>query len=87
MVALAQWIVYLIGLYVAGGILFAILFTAFGVTRLDPAAKGAPIGFRFIIFPGVVAFWPYLMQRWLSGSKAPRTEHNAHRDAAREAKG
>ena len=86
MIALAQWIVYLIGVYVACGILFAIPFTTFGVTRLDAAAKGAPIGFRLLIFPGVVALWPYLLQRWLSGAKAPRLEHNAHRDTAREVK-
>jgi hypothetical protein len=85
-VALAEWIVYLIGIYLACGILFAIPFTAFGVTRIDVAAKGATLGFRFMIFPGVVALWPYLLQRWLSGAKAPRIERNAHRDSAREVK-
>ncbi len=32
---------------------------------LDIAARGAGLGFRLLITPGVVALWPFLAWRWL----------------------
>jgi hypothetical protein len=52
-----------------------------GVDKIDPVASGSSWGFRLIILPGVVALWPLLLRRWLSGKPQP-TERNAHRDAA-----
>lgn|SRR5690554_3894595 len=85
-IALAEWLVYLAGIYLLIGVIFAAAFVAAGVSQIDAAAKGAPLGFRLLIFPGAAALWPYLLARWLSKSQAPRQEHNAHRDAAREMK-
>ncbi len=50
--------------YAVLGVLFAILFVTRGVARVDPAARGAPLGFRVLIFPGVAAFWPWMLGRW-----------------------
>jgi len=36
--------------------LFSIGIVALGVARADPAARGAPVLFRLIILPGVIAF-------------------------------
>ncbi|HZS05069.1 MAG TPA: hypothetical protein VFD58_09565 [Blastocatellia bacterium] len=77
----AQWIVGLFTLYAVIGVLFAILFVTAGVGRIDPAARGASVGFRLIIIPGVAALWPLLALRWLRGAPPPR-ERNPHRDAA-----
>lgn len=52
------------GLYLAAGLLFATAFVSSGVQRVDPAARGAGLGFRLLIFPGVVALWPWLAIRW-----------------------
>lgn len=78
----AQWIVNLASIYVALGFVFAIGFVSVGVNRIDPAAKGSPLAFRLLIFPGVVAFWPLLLKRWLFGHPPP-VEKNPHRQSAR----
>jgi hypothetical protein len=51
--------------YAAAGVVFAIVFVARGVSRVDEHAAGAGLGFRMIIFPGVVALWPFLLSRWM----------------------
>lgn len=57
--ALAGWF--------AIGTLIGIAFLAFGVTRIDHAAKGASLFFRPMIFLGCVLIWPLVLIRWLSG--------------------
>jgi hypothetical protein len=59
------WIVGALALYVAIGIVFATAFVVAGAGALDPAAKSSSLGFRAMIYPGVVAFWPLLAKRWL----------------------
>jgi hypothetical protein len=79
----AVLVVGLIGLYAAAGTLFAIVFVACGVTRIDPAGRGSPWTFRLMIVPGCVIFWPLLLLRWAAGSIAPPVERNAHRTTPR----
>ena len=78
----AGWLVGTAGFYVLIGLLFAIGFVLVGVHRVDPIARGGSWGFRLIIVPGVVAFWPLLALRWVTG-RPPAEERNAHRDRAR----
>lgn len=47
------------------GLLFAVWFVASAVDRFDPAARGAGVAFRLAILPGVAAFWPVLLLRWI----------------------
>jgi len=63
----AAWIIQIIvGIYALIGVIFAIAFVTAGVARVDPAARGAPIGFRILIFPGAVALWPILLRKWMA---------------------
>ena len=78
---LAQIIVYTTLAYLAIGFLFSIYFSFFAVKKFDEAAKDAGIGFRLIIFFGVVAFWALLAWRMFRGEKIP-VEKNAHRKMA-----
>jgi hypothetical protein len=57
--------------YVAIGLIVAVPFLAFGIGRIDPAAKAAPWTFRALVFPGVVALWPLLARRWLRSKGRP----------------
>ncbi|HEX9800487.1 MAG TPA: hypothetical protein VGC00_10015 [Thermoanaerobaculia bacterium] len=82
---LATWLVLAAGVYAAAGLVFALAFVARGVERVDPAARGATLGFRLIVLPGVVALWPLLARRWWRGATAPPVEGNAHRRATRPA--
>jgi hypothetical protein len=55
--------------YAGLGFLFALAFVSFGITRVDPAAKGAGLGFRLLVIPGAAAFWPWLLYRWMRALK------------------
>jgi len=46
-------------LHVLTGVLFAAWYHA-RLTAIDPATRGAGIGFRLLVTPGVVALWPVL---------------------------
>lgn len=80
--AIAILIVRVAAVYLGAGLVFAIAFIFAGVSRIDPVAKEGTWGFRLLILPGVVALWPALAWRWVSGVQEPREERNAHRDAA-----
>ncbi len=79
---LAEWFVNFLVAYAALGALFAVAFVTAGVQRIDSQARGSRFGFRLLIFPGTVVFWPLLLGRWLSGGADPAVERNPHRRAA-----
>ena len=62
-------ILTIIAIYLATGLLFAIPFVVKGVSKVDEGAHGATWGFRVIIIPGTIVFWPLLLKRWISASK------------------
>ncbi|MDX2045784.1 MAG: hypothetical protein SFU87_03310, partial [Chitinophagaceae bacterium] len=53
-------------IYLLCGLLFAIAFVIKGVDVIDEGAHGSGIGFRIIIIPGVIMFWPVLLKKWMS---------------------
>ena len=81
-VILAQWLVNLLQLYVAAGIVFALAFVFRGAARIDPVAREGTLGFKLLILPGAAALWPFLLRRWLAGTTTPPDEKNPHRQAA-----
>ena len=54
-----------LALYALAGLLFAAVFVAAGIHRVDPAADHAPWGFRLIVLPGAGLLWPLLLRRWI----------------------
>jgi hypothetical protein len=75
----ANLFVAALAIYALLGALFALAFIIFGLSRLDSEAKGSGWSFRAIIFPGVVAFWPLLLSRWMRGVIEPPTQKDPHR--------
>jgi hypothetical protein len=63
--AFAKAFVGALGVYAALGLVFAVPFVSAGVQLLDPTARGSGIGFRLLILPGIAAFWPMLLLRWI----------------------
>jgi hypothetical protein len=76
---LVKAFVYTLIGYAALGVVFALPFVFLGVHRLDPEAQGSGVGFRLLILPGVAAFWPMFLQRWMRGVTEPPVERNPHR--------
>lgn len=61
----ANVLLIVLAVYAAIGVAFALAFVTVGVARVDAAARGAPLGFRILIFPGSVALWPMLLWKWI----------------------
>jgi hypothetical protein len=62
-------ILLIVAVYVVAGFVFAIAFVTRGVARIDEAAQGSGWGFRVIIFPGTILFWPLLLKKWIAKAK------------------
>lgn len=80
-VAVVTWLLKAVRAYLFAGLLFSVIFSLFGVQRVDPDAQGLNIGFRLIIIPGMCVFWPLFAVRWVRGKRTP-TERTAHRATA-----
>ena len=65
--------------YALLGVVFAALFVSVGVHRVDSEASASGFAFRLLIVPGVAAFWPMLLGRWVRGLQEPPIERNPHR--------
>jgi hypothetical protein len=55
--------------YAVVGLLFGVWFCLVGAGRLDGDAKGAGVGFRLLILPGVVGLWPVVVGKVLAGRR------------------
>jgi hypothetical protein len=64
-------ILAIVALYLFAGLVFAIPFVSKGVTKIDEGAHGSTWGFRIIIIPGVIVFWPLLLKKWLKSPTRP----------------
>ena len=69
---LTSLIVYSAAIYALIGALFALPFAMRGAGRIDPAAAEGTPGFRILVLPGTVAFWPILAWRWFRAASSPR---------------
>lgn len=79
---MAEALLILLGVHLLAGLIFAIPFALFGVKQIDPHAAHGSWGFRLLIIPGTMAFWPLLLQRWRKGIHEPPEQRDAHRRAA-----
>ena len=80
---IAQVVVATFEVFALVGVGFALIFLPRAVERLDPRVAGAPKTLRLLILPGIVALWPLLAWRWITGAHEP-IEDNPHRAKARE---
>jgi hypothetical protein len=75
----ANAFVYLLAAYAGLGFVFAVIFVWRGIGRLDAGAQGAGVFFRLLVLPGVAAFWPMFLSRWVRGIAEAPVEKNPHR--------
>jgi hypothetical protein len=69
-VIIVNTILIAVAVYLAAGVVFAVPFILKGVTKVDEGAHGATWGFRILIIPGTIIFWPFLLNKWMKASKA-----------------
>jgi hypothetical protein len=56
-------------LYLVLGLIVAIFIQRKGLKKIDPSVEGAGVWFRVLTFPGIVAFWPVMLFKWVGKSK------------------
>jgi hypothetical protein len=69
---MVQAILILVIVYLVAGVLFVIPFLVKGLTKVDESAHGGSTGFKLIIIPGVIVFWPVLMKKWVRKPPSPK---------------
>ena len=69
MIIAVKIIFIMAALYLAAGVLFAVFFLNKGLQKMDTAAHGSGWGFRLIILPGVIVFWPVLLNKLIKVKK------------------
>ena len=62
-------ILIIVLIYLLLGVLFVIPFLLKGLIKVDESAHGGTIGFKIIIIPGVIVFWPVLLNKWMKSGK------------------
>ncbi|WP_190811359.1 hypothetical protein [Flagellimonas sp. S3867] len=51
----------ILGIYFSLGLLFGLYFIFLGATKVDPFMTDSKKKVRLLLFPGVVATWPFLV--------------------------
>ena len=66
---MVEVILIIVSIYLLLGVLFVVPFLLKGLTKVDSSAHGGTIGFKIIIIPGVIVFWPALLSKWIKAVK------------------
>ena len=72
----------LLDLPLAIAALVAIPFAFVGAKAIDPSAAEGTLGFKLLIIPGAMVFWPLMLRRWMR-KLPPPVECSAHRRNAK----
>ena len=62
---MVEMLLIIVSVYLLVGVLFVIPFLMKGLNKVDEGAYGSTIGFKIIIIPGVIVFWPALLKKWI----------------------
>ncbi|MBI4274591.1 MAG: hypothetical protein HY659_07825 [Rhizobiales bacterium] len=65
MSAIATILLAAIAFYAVAGIVLAIAFVTYGVTRVLPEPVTVTFGARLVLLPGAAALWPVVLRRWI----------------------
>jgi hypothetical protein len=58
-----------LAIYAGAGVVVALAFVTFGITRVLGEPMPVTTGARALIFPGAAALWPYVLVRWLKSAR------------------
>ena len=60
----------ILGIYATIGVFFAIYFVAAGATKIDPLLKNSKKRVRILLLPGIIAVWPFFVDKFFKSKKA-----------------
>ena len=66
LITIVSFFLIAIAVYLFAGIVFTIFFQAKGLSKIDEGVHGSSWGFRIIIIPGSIIFWPVLFKKWVN---------------------
>ena len=66
---IVEIVLNVIAVYLICGFVFSIAFLIKGISKIDKGVGGGTIGFKIIIIPGMIVFWPYLLKKWIRANK------------------
>ncbi|HXL54691.1 MAG TPA: hypothetical protein VN958_00450 [Chitinophagaceae bacterium] len=69
LVIIVSLVFIVLAVYMMAGIVFTVLFQIKGLSKIDEGVHGSTIGFRIIIIPGCIVFWPVLLKKWIKVSR------------------
>ncbi len=72
-VTILNILLMIIAIYLSCGLVFAIPFVMNGASKIDEGTHGATWGFKVIILPASIVFWPLLLKKWI---RANKNQHN-----------
>ena len=58
-----------LAIYFMIGLLFGLYFIFLGATKIDPQMRDSKKSVRLLVFPGVIATWPFLLKKLIKPSK------------------
>ena len=61
MIVLINIFLIILGVYFLIGLLFGLYFLFKGATKIDPLMQNTKKKVRFLLLPGVIATWPFLI--------------------------
>ena len=68
-ITILNTVLMIIAIYLFCGLVFAIPFVIKGAGKIDEGAHDATWGFRLIILPASIVFWPFLLKKWIAVNK------------------
>ena len=66
---MVEILLIIVAVYLLAGVLFVIPFLMKGLNKIDKGANGSTIGFKIIIIPGVIVFWPVLLKKCMKANR------------------
>ena len=64
-----QIFLYLLGVYMSIGLVFALFFVNKGLSAIDHDAQNSGLWLKLILFPASAAFWMILLIKWFNSNK------------------
>lgn len=82
LVPIVTALVYAAAAYLAIGAVAALALHARGLHALDHATHGAPVSFRVLVTPGLIALWPVMLAKWRTAARGGDAVGRPERPAA-----